>query len=44
MASPEREVAQEFLRLVVEAGGEYLEYAADSEVESDTVEFLAKAH
>lgn len=38
-----RDVAEEFLRLVVETRGECLEEAADSERESDTVDSLARA-
>jgi hypothetical protein len=44
VASPQTDVAQEFLRIVVEARGEYLEDAADAEMESDTIESLARAH
>jgi hypothetical protein len=44
VASPATDVAQEFLRIVLEARGEYLENAADTEMESDTIEFLARAH
>jgi hypothetical protein len=44
VASPQSDVAQEFLRIVVEARGEDLEQAADAELESDTAELLARAH
>src|ERR1035437_3526228 len=44
VASPATDVAQEFLRIVLEARGEYLENAADTEMESDTIEVLARAH
>ena len=44
VGSPDGDVAQEFLRIAVEARGEYLEEAADAEMESDTIEFLARAH
>jgi hypothetical protein len=42
--SPITEVAQEFLRLALEARAAYLEDAADAEVEADTIHFLAQAH
>jgi hypothetical protein len=44
LGSPSGDVAQEFLRIAVETRGEHLEEAADSEIESDTVEFITKAH
>ena len=44
VASPQMDVAHEFLRILVETRGACLEDTADAEMESDAVDFLTRAH